>query len=81
MSDDNLTTFPMSTFNSTVVVFFNVSIKSYLIGDVSSLNFPRISLAKPEVRRLDLVSINDSLFKDTIVVSDTVTPSWDFQGC
>jgi len=78
LGNNNLATFPVSSFNTTIVVLSDVTIESYLIGDVSAFNFPRVAPAEPVVWCLHLVAINDALLEDTIVISDAVTPSRDF---
>ena len=48
--------------------------------DVDSFDLPRVAVAKPEIRDLDLAAILDDLFEDTVVVTDAVAPSWVVQG-
>lgn len=70
----------MSSFNSTVIVLLDITIESDVVVNIFSLDFPRVAMAQPVVRRLDLVTIDDSLFKDTIIISDTVSPSGNLKS-
>lgn len=49
LGNNNLAAFPVASFNSSIVVLSNMAVESYLIGDVSTLDFPRVASAEPVV--------------------------------
>lgn len=51
------------------------TIKMHFILNVYPLYFPRVTVAKPKIRYLHLMTSFDGLLEDTIVISDAVTPS------
>lgn len=74
----DFTAFPDASLDSSIVVLSHMAVESNLIGDVGSLDFPRVTSAQPVIRWLYLIPVNDSLLEYTIIVSNTITPSWDF---
>jgi hypothetical protein len=78
-SHNNLATVPVA--NSWVASCLgDGSTEAYLVGDVRTLNLPRISLGKPVVRKFYLETILNLLLKDTIIVSYAVAHSGDVQS-
>ena len=51
------------------------TIKMHFILNIDSLYFPRVTVAKPKVRYLHLMTSFDGLLEDTVVISDAITPS------
>lgn len=49
--------------------------------NVGALDLPRVSVLEPVVRNFDLLTVLDQLLKDSVIVADTVAPSWDLHSC
>jgi hypothetical protein len=79
-SDDLLAALPVGSLGVTVLVFVRNTIESNLIGDILSLNLPWISMIQPKVRNFSLISISNNLLENTVIVSNTISPSWNFEG-
>lgn len=80
LSNYDFTTFPVSSLYSSVLVLLDVTVEANLVGDVGSLNLPRVASGEPVVGLLHLVAIYDSLLEDTVVVPDTIAPGRDFKS-
>jgi len=57
-----------------------VAVESDLIRHILSFDLPRVAVVEPEVGNLNLVTIFNGLFKDTIIVANTITPSRNVEG-
>jgi len=77
---DDLSAFPNGSLYSFVHVLSNVTVEPNGVGDVLSLNLPWVSLSEPEIWGFTLVSINNHLLEDTVVVPYSIAPCWDFKG-
>lgn len=53
---------------------------AYLVVDVLSFDFERRSVGEPVVWNLNLESVNNVLFEDTVIVPESVTPSWEVKS-
>ena len=63
-----------------VIVFFNSPVEFDNMLNVLSFNFPwTLTSFEPIVWNLYLISLDDSLLKHSIIVSDSVTPSRDIK--
>jgi len=51
-----------------------------LVLHVHPLDLPRVAVAEPVVRNLDLVAVLDDLLEDAVVVSDAVAPGWQVES-
>lgn len=78
--DDLLAALPVGSLGTAIHVFLGVSVESNIIDDILSLNLPRVTLVEPEIWDLTLISILDDLLEDTVVVSNTISDSWDLEG-
>lgn len=54
-------------------MFRDITVKLYVYGNVMPGEFPRIEV-QPVVRNLYLVSVNNFLSKDTVFVTQAITP-------
>jgi hypothetical protein len=79
-SDDLLATLPVSSLGVTILVLVGDTIESNLIGNILSFDLPWVSVIKPKVWNFSLISIFNDLLENTVVVSNTITPSWNFEG-
>ena len=79
-SDDLLAAFPVGSLGVTVLVLVGDTIESNLVSDILSLNLPWVSVVKPKIRNFSLVTILDDLLENTIIVSDTISPSWNLKS-
>jgi len=70
-----LATFPDGFFLPVLLDLADISVEFDWAVDIKSFDFPRISVVQPVVRYLNLVTILDQLSEDTIVISNTVSPS------
>jgi hypothetical protein len=43
-----------------------------------SFNFPRISMVQPKIRNLNLVTILNQLFENSIIIPNSISPSGYF---
>lgn len=79
-SDDLLAALPFGSLGVTVLVLVGDTIESNIIGNILSFDLPWVSVIKPKVWNFSLISIFNDLLENTIVVSNTITPSWNFKG-
>jgi len=79
-SDDLLTTLPVGSLGVTVLVLVGDTIESNMIGNILSFDLPWVSVIEPEIWNFGLISIFNNLLENTVVVSNTITPSWNFKG-
>jgi len=82
LRDHKLTPEPLHMLDSRHISRFgSVSVESHSVYHVWSFNLPWVALLKPVVRNFDLLAILDHLLKYTIVVANTIAPSWNFHRC
>lgn len=77
--NDLLAALPLGSFSAAVLVLLRVAVEADLVSDVLSLDLPGVAVVEPEVWDLNLVAVSDLLLEDTVVVSNTVAPSRDFE--
>ena len=70
---------PVGSLLTTILILIRRAIESNLVCDILSLDFPRVSTVEPEIGDFNLVSILNSLLKDTELVPDTVSPGWNLK--
>jgi len=68
--------FPRCDFVSTVVVLLGVATETDFVLDINSFNFKWVTMSEPIIWRFNLSSVDDLLFENTVMVSDTITPTW-----
>ena len=71
---------PLSSIHAVFSVLMHVAVEAYWINDVGAFDLPGVSIFEPVVWNFNLLAIDDLLFEYSVVVSDTVAPSWDFHG-
>ena len=76
-----LATFPNGFFLPVLLDLADMAVELHWAIDIKSFDFPRISVIKPVVRHLYLVTILNQLSENTIVVSDAIPPSWEVKSC
>ena len=76
----DLTILPDGSLSATLVVLSDTTIEPHWVHNVGSLDLPWVALLEPEIWDLDLAAIDDLLLEDTVVVSDSVAPSWQLKG-
>jgi len=52
----------------------------HFIFDIDSLDLPRITVAEPIIRNLDLETVFNYLLEDSIIVSNPIAPGWIVQS-
>lgn len=77
---DLLAALPLGSLSVAILVLLRVTVETNLVGDILALNFPRVAVVQPEVRNLYLITILDLLLENTVVISNTITPSRDLKG-
>lgn len=76
-----LTTFPSCSLGGSILVLLRVTIESNLVLDILSLNLPWVSVIKPKIWNFDLVTISNNLLENSVLISDTISPCWNLEGC
>lgn len=80
--DDSFTILPIRSLNSFVIYSFSyLAIEMNFIFNVNTLDLPRISVTQPIIWNLNLKTVFDNLLKDSIVISDTISPSRIVKRC
>ena len=78
--DNFLAALPLSSLSRAILPLLRVTEESDLVLHVLSLYFPWVSMVQPEIWDFDLVAIFNDLLENSVLVSDTVSPSWDFES-
>lgn len=78
--DDSRAILPVSSLGITIPVSIRLTIEPNLIGDILPLDLPGVALSEPKIRNLNLISIYEGLSEDTVLISNTIAPSWNLKG-
>ena len=80
--NDSFTVLPIRSLNSFVIYSFSyLAVEMNLVFNVDTLDFPRISVTQPIIWNLNLKTVFDNLLKDSVVISDTISPSRIVKRC
>jgi len=81
LSNNLLTSEPFSSLYTVFNIFPNISTESNRVHNIGSFDFPWVSMFKPVVWNFNLFAILNHLFKYSIIISDTISPSRNFKSC
>ena len=71
---------PFSSLNATVFELSDVTVEAHGVDDIRALNLPWIAELEPVVGDFNLLSVDNLLFEDSIIVADTIAPSRDLHS-
>ena len=79
-SDDFIGINPVTCRFSVLNQFFNGTAEINDDFVIRTFEFPRIAVSQPVVRKFDLIAVFNFLIKNSVIVTDSVTESRDFQS-